>query len=839
MEGYYKIETVTDRMSNRIPREEQREAFSAIKSIFTFPINQYRGTMVSLPTGGGKTYTAVKWICDNVLTKNIKVLWLAQSTYLLDQAFSTFKNEAKYTNNREVINMRIVSSNEHHANAGTIDLSDDIIICTVQTAVLNYNSTSLDLKGIPVKKPLGKFIDTYIDGSLFIVIDEAHHTPAYGCRNMILNLSANLTKPVYILGLTATPYHNDSRISGWLQKIYNCGENGVAYSVSEKELQFKNVLAVPKYIQKDTNIPIQVDDKTYKRLQEDHKDLPEAIIDMLAENNTRNTIIANDYIQNKKQYGKTIIFADRWIQCESIVSKLNRKGVKADAVYSRVENGNTAGNDVHGRSRSELNKIAMDKFRNNELDVIVNVKMLTEGVDVPDVRTVMLTRQTTSPILFTQMVGRALRGKKAGGGKDKSEANIVLFVDQWERFIDFRSEIGNAEFLDSPEVCTKINDLISIELVKRACDDLPFDEMLNAPGYMSLIPLGWYSVEYTKLVNNDNGDEEMITVREAAPVYNVNKDNFEKFIKSVNYNDFPECEDESVDDNIVNDYASKYAKEYFITENNYNGNIQNYIGSLLKHIAQNKKAPEYIKFIDRNNYNLSDIAKEYLSASPVDIRNICMQLFNDESKLWKILYKNFYNFYNAFRREQDILIFKDDITADTPEENDDINKGLDYDSLREQVLIRDNYTCKCCGKQRSRGVKMEADHIIPVNMGGRSRVDNLQTLCKECNLAKGTNAINFNVTKSPLNEPIPFKLFKVTKSDSIENYLARTINFIYHCKAFKEVKYSKRSNGEYYRKWIISLYSGNNPEFLKKYELQLVDCIRKFGYVGCCSIEFE
>ncbi len=839
MEGYYKVKTITDGISKRMPREEQREAFNALKTIFTFPINEYRGTMVSLPTGGGKTYTAVKWLCDNVLNRNIKVLWLAQSTYLLDQALKTILDEAKYTNNREIINVRVVSSNEHHANAGTIDLSDDIIICTTQTAVLNYNSTSLDLDGNSVKKPLGKFIDAYIGGSLFIVIDEAHHTPAYGCRNMILNISENLTMPLYILGLTATPYHNDQRISGWLQKIYNYGENGVAYRVSEKELQFKNVLAVPKYIQKDTNISVAVDDRTYERLQKDHKDLPENIIDMLAENNVRNTLIANDYIQNKEQYGKTIIFADRWIQCESIVSKLNKNGVKADAVYSKIENGKTGGHDLNGRSQNEHNKIAMEKFRNNELDVIVNVKMLTEGVDVPDVKTVMLTRQTTSPILFTQMVGRALRGKKAGGGEDKSEANIVLFVDQWERFIDFRAQIGDAELIPSPEVCTRINDLISIELVKRACDDLPFDEMLKAPPYMSLIPLGWYSIEFTKSVINDNGEEEMITAREAVPVYNINKEDFECFINNADPNDFPECEDESIKDDVIDKYAQKYMDKYFKEEDNIGDNLKNYIGSLLKHIAQNKKQPKFINFRERNYYNLSEIAKEYLSVNPVHAKQMCLQMFNDESKLWKTLYKNSYNFYCAFRREQDIALFEENIETEQPKETQSTESVVDWDSLREQVLIRDNYTCKCCGKQKGRGIKLEVDHIIPVNMGGRSVVDNLQTLCKECNNAKGTDSINFNIIKSPLDEPLPFRNFKICKSDNIENYIARIVNFIYHCKAFKSVKYSKRSNGEYYSQWIISIYSGNNIEFIKKYEAELLNAIHKFGYMGCKKIVFE
>lgn len=331
----------------------------------------------------------------------------------------------------------------------------------------------------------------------------------------------------------------------------------------------------------------------------------------------------------------------------------------------------------------------------------------------------------------------------------------------------------------------------------------------------------------------------MITAREVVPVYNINKEDFECFINNANPNDFPECEDESIEDDVIDKYAQKYMDKYFKEEDNIGDNLKNYIGPLLKHIAQNKKQPKFINFRERNYYNLSEIAKEYLSVNPVHAKQMCSQMFNDESKLWKTLYKNFYNLYCAFRREQDIALFEGNIETEQPKETQSTESVVDWDSLCEQVLIRDNYTCKCCGKQKGRGIKLEADHIIPVNMGGRSVVDNLQTLCKECNQAKGTDSINFNIIKSPLDEPLPFRNFKICKSDNIENYIARIVNFIYHCKAFKSVKYSKRSNGEYYSQWVISIYSGNNIEFIKKYEAELLNAIHKFGYMGCKKIVFE
>ena len=47
---------------------------------------------------------------------------------------------------------------------------------------------------------------------------------------------------------------------------------------------------------------------------------------------------------------------------------------------------------------------------------------------------VFLTRETTSQILLTQMVGRALRGPKFGGTET---AHIVSFNDNWQRSINF------------------------------------------------------------------------------------------------------------------------------------------------------------------------------------------------------------------------------------------------------------------------------------------------------------------------------------------------------------------------------------------------------------------
>ena len=527
MSGYYEVNIKELQKSNtkvREPFEHQKMAFRNMNKLFTFPISGYKGSLLVLPTGGGKTFTSVNWICQNVVSRNIKVLWLAPSLYLLEQAEKTFKEELICTPNRDFVNMRIVSSSSSHCNSGSIKPSDDILICTTQSAIKAYNSDGLlDSNGNLAKTPFKKFIDSFRDNELFIVVDEAHHAPAYGCRNLLLELRNDI-KNLYILGLTATPVHNDERISGWLWKIFNEGieREGICYEADKTLLESQNILTPPKFIEKNTNMEFEVDDKVYKNITLKHKDLPENIIDELASKQGRNDLIVSDYLNNKDEYGKTLIFADRWFQCEYLVNALNKNGVKANCVYSKIAKKSNE-NDSAGRRNNKDNEEILKDFRNNKYDVIVNVKMLTEGVDVPDVKTIMVTRQTTSPILFTQMVGRALRGKLVGGG-DKDYANIVLFTDKWTRLMPFIK--GGTEDIKPIRIQRNPLEYISIKMVQLACDDIEFKKYSDVD-FIEFIPLGWFSLEYS--IIQDDGLEEAVTF-DRVIVYNYIKDKYEEMM---------------------------------------------------------------------------------------------------------------------------------------------------------------------------------------------------------------------------------------------------------------------------------------------------------------------
>jgi len=59
--------------------------------------------------------------------------------------------------------------------------------------------------------------------------------------------------------------------------------------------------------------------------------------------------------------------------------------------------------------------------------------------------------------------------------------------------------------------------------------------------------------------------------------------------------------------------------------------------------------------------------------------------------------------------------------------------------IRFDVLKRDGYRCRACGRSPAnhKGLELHVDHIKPVSQGGETKMSNLQTLCRECNVGKG------------------------------------------------------------------------------------------------------
>ena len=80
------------------------------------------------------------------------------------------------------------------------------------------------------------------------------------------------------------------------------------------------------------------------------------------------------------------------------------------------------------------------------------------------------------------------------------------------------------------------------------------------------------------------------------------------------------------------------------------------------------------------------------------------------------------------------------------------NKTPVSKGIRERVFERDKNKCLLCGTTKN----LTIDHIKPRAMGGSNKIDNLQTLCKRCNLVKGINLVDYRkVVDCPNNKIEP------------------------------------------------------------------------------------
>lgn len=70
---------------------------------------------------------------------------------------------------------------------------------------------------------------------------------------------------------------------------------------------------------------------------------------------------------------------------------------------------------------------------------------------------------------------------------------------------------------------------------------------------------------------------------------------------------------------------------------------------------------------------------------------------------------------------------------------------------RENVYIRDNFTCQYCGTKLP-GRHLTLDHVVPVSMAGKKDWNNVVSACRECNQKKAARTphqANMPLMKEP------------------------------------------------------------------------------------------
>jgi superfamily II DNA or RNA helicase len=806
------------------PAAHQQLALQKLNSWYDAFNDSQSGGILVLPTGGGKTFTAMHFICRRALSDGHKVLWLAHTHHLLEQAYYCLGGLiGRIAEPRSELRTRVVSGTPGHFKVSDISATDDFIVGTVQTI----------WSAIRNKHPcLCEFLSS-AKSKLFLVVDEAHHSPAPTYRQLVAQLREQFPL-LRLLGLTATPKYMDERKSGWLTKLY---PQDIVYEISPHSLMVSGVLARPIFEDRRTETEATFDEREFAKWTNTHQDIPESIITHLAENQARNDGIVSCYVKDRKKYGKTIIFADRWHQCEYLSEALKKRGVKADVVYSHVD-ADPGSALARNRRTADENAKVLRRFKAGEIDVLINVRMLTEGTDVPDVQTVFLTRQTTSNILLTQMVGRALRGPKFGG---TPQAYIVSFIDNWKQRINW-AEYGHLEVGFADEGTTEYRkrpplSLISIELVQRLARQM--DRGINmTPGpFLSLMPKGWYHVAYEAQVE---GTDETEQCSRAVMVYDNEHTAFEKYIAAISKSSLVAFEREDARIFEAEDQLREWHAKFFSKTGDHVGGetvqAQN-LFDIARHMAQNdKNPPAFFPYEDRERHNLDAIAEQFIKGclGREQEDNALRVEYARRDRSWRVIYYT----YSLFKSQYDACVNRvldakahgKTATSHKPifETPEVIKDREPSDKLKSRIKHRDGDACLCCGYRRY----LHVDHIAASYFGGSNSPDNLQTLCKECNQEKRTSEISFRNDKTTLLEappelpllPLPSASERLHPPTKLETFLRRTINFHYRCSAVSSVKIGKRGNS--LRHWTVTLKPGNPTGWLRPHLKALAKRIR-------------
>ncbi|MBN1459311.1 MAG: DEAD/DEAH box helicase family protein, partial [Armatimonadetes bacterium] len=704
-----------------------------------------------------------------------------------------------------------------HFPVADISPTDDVVVATLQTIKNAFERRHPQLNG---------FLDSS-KGRLLVVFDEAHHSPAPSYRKLILALRDRCSD-MYLLGLTATPTHSEEKRRPWLGKLF---PDKILYEETPQRLMAEKILARPRPEDHRTGFSPEFDEREFRKWVDTNRDLPEEIISTLAENQERNDSIVDRYVQDRGKYTKTIIFADRWFQCDYMRERLRRRGVKADVVYSHIDE--DPGN-VEARNRRDRDENArvLAAFKRGDLDVLINVRMLTEGTDIPDVHSVFLTRQTTSSILLTQMVGRALRGPRAGG---KPEAHIVSFIDNWKHLIHFAGfgEIPGGETPEEMQKYWKRPPLayISIELVRRLARMMDTGITMSPVPYRTMLPIGWYRVEYTVRVH-ETDDTEL--KHDLVLVFESEREGFSSLIEALlSRGSLAAFEPEDASLSKLRPVVEGWQREFLPrASERFGGGVLESVFSIARHVAEAGTAPAFFEFAQRDHHDLDELARDFLNRS-LDLRAIDGALrleFNRSDRFWSTLYQRYDQLKSQFDACVNRLLRPEDpdapivslMPADQP-------RGFlePSEEVKAQVKERDGKRCLCCGSR----VRLAIDHIVPRYYGSGNLLNDLQTLCKVCNEAKGLETIDFRDPQSDLTSP-PAQLpqhplpegQRAGDTKAWDMFLRREISFFYRCGAVQNVLVEDR--GTRLHEWQVELGAGNDPEWLAPHLGALLSRIR-------------
>lgn len=309
-------------------------------------------------TGTGKTvFSALDYrrLCEQS-GKKLKLLFIAHRKEILDQARRTFGDVMLKGNFGELL------------TGGKKPEYNEAVFATIQT-----------LSGAALENYAPDYFDV-------IIMDECHHIEAASWDKVF-----NYFKPRDFIGLTATPEREDG--VNIADKYF---DGYVATSIRLWDALEDNLLAPFQYfgIADGTDLRHinirggRYDENDLAKRYTDHEDAKRRLRIIVKE--------LREKVDNPLRM-KALGFCVNVKHAKYMAQKFNEVGIPADFLV---------GDDISKRRDEVMKKFMSD---DHELAVIFTVDLFNEGVDIPNIDTLLMLRPTQSLTLFLQQLGRGLR----------------------------------------------------------------------------------------------------------------------------------------------------------------------------------------------------------------------------------------------------------------------------------------------------------------------------------------------------------------------------------------------------------------------------------------------
>lgn len=365
-------------------------------------------TIIHMPTGSGKTRTTITSLLEyniktNFLNDNF-IIWLAHSDELCDQAKDSFENLWRSYGTYDLPLIRLKDQKLEEISK----FSSGIIICTYQK-----------LHRMRMNSSTSKILEFIRTKSKFIIADEAHMVPAQTFRDSI-EFITKLDFTV-LIGLSATPggYYIDQteKLSNYFLKnkitITDANNKELENDEPINYLQKEGVLSHIKTHQVKTDFNFEFTSEEQEKILNNFEEgLSAELISKMGEDVERNICIFGELSNLYEQNLSCIVFACSLKHTKLLYKICVLSGMKVAKIDDKTSNQNRK-------------KIVRD-FKNKDIKIIFNYGVLSTGFDAPGTEAILIARPTTSPVIYSQMLGRGLRGPKFGG---KSECLLIDLKD--------------------------------------------------------------------------------------------------------------------------------------------------------------------------------------------------------------------------------------------------------------------------------------------------------------------------------------------------------------------------------------------------------------------------